>query len=114
MREVEQRIGREYLTLDFVKYWFSLHGCCLWYKLYIILPTEVESRTQGSRPRPRTKKNPRLRPRTVFSRTDPLEAKDRNAREAKAKDQGHKRKSSQKKKRKVFKKVFQAIYNSLA
>ena len=56
MREVEQRIGREYLTLDFVKYWFSLHGCCLWYKLYIILPTEVESRTQGSRPRPRTQK----------------------------------------------------------
>ena len=25
-------------------------------------------------------KNPRLRPRTAFSRTDPLEAKDRNAR----------------------------------
>ena len=41
---------------------------------------EVESRTQGSRPRPRTQKNPRPRPRTAFPRTDPLEAKDRNAR----------------------------------
>ena len=42
--------------------------------------SEVESRTQGSRPRPRprTQKNPR--PRTALSRTDPLEAKDRNAR----------------------------------
>ena len=42
--------------------------------------SEVESRTQGSRPRPRTQKNPRLTPRTAFPRTDPLEAKDRNAR----------------------------------
>ena len=54
----------------------------------------MESRTQGSRPRPRPrtqKKNPRPRPRTqkqnlrprprtAFPRTDPLEAKDRNAR----------------------------------
>ena len=38
----------------------------------------MESRTQGSRPRPRTQKNPR--PRTAFPRTDTLEAKDRNAR----------------------------------
>ena len=39
----------------------------------------LESRTQGSRARPRTqKKNPR--PRTAFPRTDTLEAKDRNAR----------------------------------
>ena len=36
----------------------------------------VESRTQSSRPRPQ--KNPR--PRTALPRTDPLEAKDRNAR----------------------------------
>ena len=42
--------------------------------------TEVELRTQGSRPRPRTQKNPRPRPRTAFPRTDTLEAKDRNAR----------------------------------
>ena len=41
---------------------------------------EVESRTQGSRPRPRTQKNPRRRPRTALPRTDPHEAKDRNAR----------------------------------
>ena len=39
---------------------------------------ELESRTQGSRPRPRTQKNPR--PRTALPRTDPLEAKYRNAR----------------------------------
>ena len=38
---------------------------------------EVESRTQGSRPTPRTQKNPR--PRTAFPRTDTLKAKDRNA-----------------------------------
>ena len=30
-REVEQRVGRECQTLDCVKYWFGLHGCCLWY-----------------------------------------------------------------------------------
>ena len=40
--------------------------------------SEVESRTQGSRPRPKTQKNPK--PRTAFPRTDPLEAKDRNVR----------------------------------
>ena len=40
--------------------------------------SEVESRTQGSRPRPRTQKNPR--PSTALPRTDTLEAKDRNAR----------------------------------
>ena len=39
---------------------------------------EVESTIPGSRPRPKTQKNPR--PRTAFPRTDPLEAKDRNAR----------------------------------
>ena len=38
MREVELQVGRECQTLDFVKYWFRLHGCCLWYKLYVILP----------------------------------------------------------------------------
>ena len=57
-----------------------------------------------------TKKNPRLRPRprTALLRTDPIEAKDRNVR-GKAKDQGHRRKcSSKKKKRKVFKNFFQA------
>ena len=44
----------------------------------------MESRTQGSRPR--TQKNPRTR--TAFPKTDPLEAKD----------QGHSRKCSTKKK----------------
>ena len=41
--------------------------------------SKVESRTQGSRPRPRTQNNFKAKP-----RTDPLEAK--------AKDQGHRRK----------------------
>ena len=40
--------------------------------------SEVESRTQGSRPR--TQKNPRPRPRTALPRTDSLEANDGNAR----------------------------------
>ena len=43
---------------------------------------EVESRTQGSRTqgsRPRAQKNPKPRPTTALSRTDPLEAKNRNA-----------------------------------
>ena len=40
MRKVKERVGRECLTLDFVKFWFRLYGCCLWCKLYIIiLPT---------------------------------------------------------------------------
>ena len=43
------------------------------------------------------KKNPRPRTRTALPRTDPFEAKDRNAR---GQDQGHRRKCS---KKKVFK-----------
>ena len=58
----------------------------------------MESRTQGSRPRPRTQKNPR--PRTAFPRTDTLEAKDRNAR---GQGQGHKRKCSPKNKKGLHK-----------
>ena len=37
----------------------------------------MKSRKRGSRPRPRTQKN--TRPRTALPRTDPLEAKDKNA-----------------------------------
>ena len=70
---------------------------------YLVKQTmEVKSRTQGSRPRPRTKKfrgqgqghKKISRPR---QKTDPL----------KAKDQGHRRKRSPKKK--VKKNIFQAI-----
>ena len=52
------------------------------------------------------KKNPRPRPRTAFPRTDPLEAKDRNAR-----GQGPRTQAQilSKKKKKVFTKIFQAI-----
>ena len=81
----------------------------------------MESRTQGSRPRPRTQKNPR--PRTAFPRTDTLEAKDRNARgqgprtQARVLSKKKKRSSQkffrrsqkQKQKKKVFTKIFQAI-----
>ena len=65
-----------------------------------MLCAEVESRTQGSRPR--TRKNPRPTPRTVLPRTDPCEAQNRNAR-----GQGHTWQVSSKKK--VFKIFFQAI-----
>ena len=77
----------------------------------------MESRTQGSRPRPR--------PRTAFPRTDTLEAKDRNARGqgprtqalvlSKKKKALHKNFSGDlqikkiKIKKKVFTKIFQAI-----
>ena len=83
---------------------------------------EVESRTQGSRPRPRTqKKNPRPRPRRAFPRTDTLEAKDRNARGqgqeprtqvqvlSKKKKGLHKNFLGDLQKKKVFTKIFQAI-----
>ena len=59
----------------------------------------MESRTQGSRPRPKKQKKI-LKPRTALQRTDPLEAKDRNAR---GQGQRHGRKWSQKK---FFKKFF--------
>ena len=82
----------------------------------------MESRTQGSKPRPSTQKKSEQSPgpRTALLRTDTLDAKNRNAR-AKAKDQGHMRKCSPKKrssrkffsrspKIKVFKNIFQANY----
>ena len=65
---------------------------CYLYQAILTCLAEVESRTQGSRPRPRTQKNPR--PKTALPKTDPL----------KAKDQGHRRKCSPK--NKVFKKIF--------
>ena len=56
------------------------------------------------------KKNPR--PRTAFPRTEPLEAKDRNAR---GQGQGPRTQAQVlSKKKKVFKNFFQAISNSLA
>ena len=61
----------------------------------------MESRTQGSRPKPRTQKNPRPRPRTALPRTDPIEAKNRNTRR-----HGHRRKYSAKKKKKRCSRIF--------
>ena len=74
---------------------YGLHEkiSCSQRRLQII---EVESRTQPSRPRQRTQKKSRPRPRTDFSRTHPLEAKAKadfsriDPLEAKAKDEGHK------------------------
>ena len=67
---------------------------------YQRLSRGYKARGQG----PRHKKNPRPRPRTALPRTDPLEAKDRNAR---GQGQGHKRKCFQKKN--IFKNFFQAF-----
>ena len=65
---------------------------------------EVESRTQGSRLRPRTQKNPKPRPRTALPRTDPLEANDRNAL---GQSQGPRTQTQVfSKKKEVFKKLF--------
>ena len=51
MREEKQRVGWKCLTLDFEKCWFRLHGCCLWYKLYIIfLPIHNDKVCSVSRP----------------------------------------------------------------
>ena len=57
------------------------------------------------------KKNPRPRPRTAFSRTEPLEAKDRNDR---GQGQGPRTQAQMFSEKKVFKNFFQAISNSLA
>ena len=66
----------------------------------------MESRTQGSKPRPSTQKNPRPRPKTAVQRTHPLEAKDRNAQK-----QGRRPRTQAQvlSKQKVFRKFFQAI-----
>ena len=60
---------------------------------------------QGHKKNPR----PRPRPRTALPRTEPLEAKDRNAR-----GQGPRTQAQVFSKKKVFKNFFQAISNSLA
>ena len=87
------------------------------YLICILYWPEVESRTQSSRPRPRTQKN--SRPRTAFPRTDTLEAKDRNARGqgprtqaqvlSKKKKGLHKNFSGDLQKKKIIIRSFQAI-----
>ena len=61
----------------------------------------MESRTRGSRPRPRTQKNWRPWPRTALPKTDPLEAKNRNDR-----DQGPKTPGASVLRKKVFQRNF--------
>ena len=73
----------------------SKFTCCL---------AEVESRTQGSRPRPRAQKKSEAKDSlSEDRRTDTLEAKDRNAR---GQSQGHKRNCSPKKKKRSSQKLF--------
>ena len=77
---------------------------------------EGESRTQGSREG--HKKNPKPTPRTALPRTDPLKAKDSNARGQGPRTQAHvlsKKRSSEKffrrsPKKKIFRKKFKAIF----
>ena len=67
---------------------------------------EVESKTQGSRPRPRTYKKSEAKAKDSLSE-DTLEAKDRNAR---GQSQGPRTQAQVlSKKKKVFSKLFQAI-----
>ena len=68
------------------------------------LLTEVESRTQGSRPRPRTQK--KIQGQGQPFRGQTLSRPRTGMLEAKAKDQGHKRKCSPKKKKKGLHKNF--------
>ena len=81
---------------------------------------EMESRTQGSRPRTQTNPRPRLRPRTTLPRTDPLEAKDKNARgqgqrpRTQAQVLSKKKRSSQKFfRRSLEKNIFQIFFPAL-
>ena len=69
----------------------------------------MESRTQGSRPRPRTQKKIRGQGQGQPFRGQTLSRPRTGMLEAKAKDQGHKRKCSPKKINKVYTKIFQAI-----
>ena len=66
-----------------------------------VLLSEVESRTQGQG----HKKIPKPRTRTALLRTDPLEAKDKNAQGPGTQTQVF----SKKEKKEVFKQIFQAI-----
>ena len=70
---------------------------------------EVESRSQGSRPR--TQKNPR--PRTALPRTDHLKAKDIGASVLHKEKRFSKFFLTRSPKNKVYKKIFQAIYKIL-
>ena len=71
------------------------------------LTPEVESRTQGSRPRPRTQKKSEAKAKDSLSEDTHSRGQGQECSRPRTKDQGHKRKCSPKKK--VFTKIFQAI-----
>ena len=76
-------------------------------KIFIIPPTKIFWIRHCSRPRTQKNPRPRPRPRTAFPRTEPLEAKGRNAR---GQGQGPRTQAQVlSKKKKVFTKIFQAI-----
>ena len=84
---------------------FLSQACCIWFL------TEVESRTQGSRPRPRTQKKSEAK----------AKAKDSPSEDRTSRGQGQECSSPRPRtqaqvfsKKKVFKNFFQAISNSLA
>ena len=79
-------------------------------RVFSIWLPEVESRTQGSRPRPRTQKKIRGQGQGQPFRGQTLSRPRTGMLEAKAKDQAHRLKSSQTK-IKIFKKAFQEISN---
>ena len=70
------------------------------------LLAEVESRTQGSRPRPRTQKKIRSQSQRQPFRGQTLSRPRTGMLEAKAKNQGHQRKCSPKKKKRSSQKFF--------
>ena len=82
---------------------FHEHHCQRWSRGH---KARGQGQGQGHKKNPR----PRPRPRTAFPRTDTLEAKDRNAR---GQGQGPRTQPQvlSKKKKKLFKKFFQAISN---
>ena len=99
------------------------------YPEIVMSVAEVESRTRGSRPRPRTQKKSEAK--DTLSEDRPSRGQGQECSrprtgvlEAKAKDQGHKRKCSPKKKssqkffkrslqKNVFQKIFQALHEML-
>ena len=111
---------RQKLSIEIILLKFLLK---LQIKSKIYLP-EVESRTQGSRARPRAQKKIRGQDQGQPFRGQTLSRPRTGMLEVKAKDQGHKRKCSTKKRssqkffrrsaeKNVFQKIFQALHKIL-
>ena len=106
------------MALGIVKYFYNRPSQPIgvsWFAVSCRRPCKCQRWSRGHKARGQGqghKKNPRPRPRTAFPRTEPLEAKDRNAR---GQGQGPRTPAQVfSKKKKVFKNFFQAISNLLA